>query len=247
MLQRVTDLIDYGTVKFCIFTCHVQFHLLVQLSGKITDHTREFCNYTLDWHHPDFHHGLMKIGRDTLQIFNLLMEGLVLEISGIGGADRHQTVLCDDKLGYLVHQCIQLLNIYTDSTVCDRLCNRLLFIAAALCLRCRLYCLCLWLLLCRCRLSRCILGLFCRRSVRFRFLLLCSQRLVFYFLTDNLINLRYRLCSFRNLLIRLVRRNKNAEIAVELLILNILGARIVYKDLSKLFHCLEYQECSRCL
>ena len=191
MLQRISDLVNNGTVKLCIFTSHVKFHLLIELSWKITDHTREFIYNALDWNHSNFHNWLMQICSDALQILDLLMVGLVLEITGLSGSDCHKTVLCNDKLRYLVHQGIQLFNINTDSTVCHRFCNSLFLIV----LCCRCFCRCRFCLLSRCCFclcrSLCLCGFLCCSF--FCLCLFFFKHLTFYFFTDYFFNFRYRL------------------------------------------------------
>ena len=55
MLQRIADLIDYGSIQLCLFTGHVKFHWLVEFTAQITDHTRELVDNALDWNHSHFH------------------------------------------------------------------------------------------------------------------------------------------------------------------------------------------------
>ena len=81
MLEGITDLIDNGTVKLCLFTAHEELHLLVKLLGKISDHTRESVNNTLDRYHPDLHNRLMDVGSDTLKVFNLITEARILLVT----------------------------------------------------------------------------------------------------------------------------------------------------------------------
>ena len=49
----------------------------------------------------------MQIGRNTFQILDLIMEGLVVALAVLLGiTQRYQTVLCDDKFADLVHQSV---------------------------------------------------------------------------------------------------------------------------------------------
>ena len=68
----------------------------------------------------------MKIGGNTLQIFNLLIKAVI--VSGIlrVGTDRNKTVFGNDQLTDKIHQYIKLLNIYADGSAHCRL-SRFLF------------------------------------------------------------------------------------------------------------------------
>ena len=74
MHQRIPDLIHHSTIQLCFLTCHVQFHLLIQLLGQLTDHSRELADYAFNGNHPDLHDRLMQVRGYTLQIFNLLIK-----------------------------------------------------------------------------------------------------------------------------------------------------------------------------
>ena len=52
----------------------IQFHLLAELLGKISDHTRELLNGTLNGNHSNLHDGLVQICRNALKIFDLLVK-----------------------------------------------------------------------------------------------------------------------------------------------------------------------------
>ena len=77
MHQRITDLIYNGTVKFGIFTGHVQFHLLAELLVKISDHTRELLNGIFNGNHSNLHNRFMEIRGYAFEIFDLLVKVII--------------------------------------------------------------------------------------------------------------------------------------------------------------------------
>ena len=238
MHQRISDLVYYGTIQFGLFTTHIQFHLLVQLLGQITDHSGELHNNALNRYHSYLHYRFMKVRGYVFQILDLLIECGIIALVIAGRS--YQRVLGNDQLTYQIHQGIQFFNIYTHGTVDDRLIGGFLF----RCLGCG-YRLLFFLLglFCSLDLCHCFLLLFCGFDC-FLFRMVILGLLQFQYRTGYLCDLRYALCGLDNIIQRVIRQNDQCEVLVELLILYILCAGHGYDDLTFFLHGLEYQECS---
>ena len=118
--QRISDLIDDGTIQLGLLTSHIQLHLLAEFPAQVTNHTREPVDHALDGHHADLHDRLMQVRRNSLQILDLIIERLVITDNGFTVvAGSYQSVLGYDQLADEVHQLIQLVDIDTDGTASD--------------------------------------------------------------------------------------------------------------------------------
>ncbi len=94
--KRVTDLTT--TVRSSsVFTCHVQFHLLCPAFWKDHGSYAGILQLISIGTIRTSHHGLMKIGRDTLQIFNLLMKDWFLKSPESVELIDTRLFFCDDK------------------------------------------------------------------------------------------------------------------------------------------------------
>ena len=111
--KRITDFINNGSVKFCLFTCHVKFHFLVKFFTEISYHSWKSVYNCLNRNHSYIHDRFMKVGCNSFKIFYLFINTLVLFRSR-SCRSRYQTILGNNKFADKVHQHIKLVNIHSD-------------------------------------------------------------------------------------------------------------------------------------
>ena len=110
MNQWITDFINNGTVKFCLFTFNRQIDFLVQVLRQITNHAREAIEYLPNRNHSHLHDNRLQIGCHTIHLLNCLYQFR----QALCRTDLFETSFIDDKFPDKIHQGIKLFNINAD-------------------------------------------------------------------------------------------------------------------------------------
>ena len=224
MHQWIANLVDNGTVQLRVLALDSQVDILVQLLGQVADHAREAVEYLAYRHHADLHYYGLQVGSHPVH----LLQRLCQLRQAMSHADLLQADLVGNQLAHQVHQGIQLLDINPDGLACHMSLLVMLGVIGR-CLCCRLggrsCCL-----RCCCR-SRCLgCRLRCRNRCR------CLLR---SFLQ---VNLRYLhaadLGDSRHALLHLlgirIRYQAHIKAVVEFLLLQVLGRRNRFDDITQL-------------
>ena len=238
MHNRITYLINNCSVKLCLLTWHIKFHLLSKFLVEISYHSWILGKYTLNRHHPNLHNWLMKVSCYSFKIFNLFTKFLINRCCTIFWyTGWYKPVLCNNKFADKIHKNIKFFNVYTYCVAHCFAC--LIIVSCRSLLLCRHWCrwFCLWLILLF-FLLWCILLLFfiifiCKRSC--------------YSLSCSIFNFRNILDYSNYWFITFFRYNNNAEIKLEFLIFNILCRWLWFDNITMTFKILKYKKCSGCL
>ena len=228
MHDRITDLVDNGTVKLRLLALDGEVDLLTQFLRYVAHHAREAVEHGTDGNHANLHNDVLQITRHTIHLFECLHE----ITHAMGLSDLFKAYLVDNQLAHEVHERIELLDVDADA------------LTLVLLLRsCRL---CAFLLRRSCRLlwrSSCCGRSGSRRSRLSRL----GERIGVELLHTDVLDLRDGINGIRHSLSVACRCEYDIKAAFELLLLEILRRRNALDDIADLIQCMHDHDRTRCL
>ena len=224
MHDRITDLVDNGTVKLSLLTLDREVDVLAKFLRYITHHAWEAIEHSTDWNHADLHDNVLQIASDTIH----LLESLHKVAQAMCLTNLLQTNFIDNELTHEVHKRIKFFDVNADTLA-------LMLLLRGSCSR----------------LRSLLLGRGCgglcrrRRRRRRRRSLRLSDFVRIERLDENIFNFRNRIHGILHRLGITTRGNHHIKAALELLLLEILCRRNALNDITDLIECMHNHDGTR--